>query len=363
MTNPLLQAAQTSGTPIIDGGRATFLWQGDPPGRVPPGNVAPPYLVGDFNGWDPDNAAAWSQVEEDLWSFSLDFPSDAYIEYAFFLEAREDSRTPDPFNDRTAPNGMGHVNNYFYMPEGGPTPLMDRALGVPQGKLTRHRIENSWLLADGKRWVHLYQPPIDRPVPLLVVYDAQDYLTRGRITQIVDNLIAQGRIVPIALALIDNSKTARGIEYSCNEATIGLVMTELLPLAQKHLNLVDHHQQPGAHAVLGASMGGLMAMYTGVRVPGVFGHVLSQSGAFELGKNVQTVVSHLVRHMPPQPLKIWMDVGRYEWLLEPNRRLHELLQARGYDVTYCEYNAGHNYPAWRDDLHRGLEATFGTHNP
>ena len=47
-----------------------------------------------------------------------------------------------------------------------------------------------------------------------------------------------------------------------------------------------------------------------------------------------------------------MDVGRYEWLLEPNRRLHELLGERGYDVTYHEYNAGHNYPAWRDDLWR-----------
>ncbi len=222
MTHPLLQAAQASGTPIIDGDRATFLWEGDDP---------PPYLVGDFNGWDPDSAAPWSEAGEGLWSFSLDLPPDAYIEYALLLDAREDSRTPDPFNDRTTPNGMGHVNHYFYMPGARPTELMDRAPGVPQGKLFRHRIENNWLLADGKRWVHLYRPPVEGPVPLLVVFDAQDYLTRGRITQIVDNLVAQGRIEPIALALVDNSKTARGIEYSCNEATIGFVMTEVLPLA------------------------------------------------------------------------------------------------------------------------------------
>ncbi|MGE5603120.1 MAG: alpha/beta hydrolase-fold protein [Nitrososphaerales archaeon] len=351
MAHPLLQQAQTSGTPIIDGGRATFLWQGDPP----------PYLVGDFNDWDADHAAHWSQVEEDLWSFSLEFPPDAYIEYALLLEPREDSRTPDSFNDRTAPNGLGHINHYFYMPQGRPTPLIGRAPGVPQGKLSRHRIDNDCLLADGKRWVHLYRPPVDHPVPLVVVYDAQDYLTRGRITQIVDNLIAQGRIQPIALALADNGKAARGIEYSCNEATITFVMTEILPLAQKRLNLVDHHQQPGAHAVLGASMAGLMAMYTGLRVPQVFGHVLSQSGAFEMGQGVQTVVSQLVRYMPRQPLKIWMDVGRYEWLLEPNRQMHALLQERGYDVTYHEYNAGHNYPAWRDDLWRGLEVAYGRH--
>jgi enterochelin esterase-like enzyme len=350
MTHPLLQRAQASGTPVIDGSRATFLWQGE----------QAPYLIGDFNEWDPAHAASWAQVEEGLWSFSLEFPSDAYIEYALLLEEREDSRTPDSFNDRTTPDGVGHINHYFYMPEGHPTPLLDRAPGVPQGKLSRHRIENTWLLADGKRWVHLYQPAADRPVPLLVVYDAQDYLTRGRITQIVDNLIAQGRIEPIALALADNAKTARSIEYFCNEATIGFVMTELFPLAQKHLNLVDHHQQPGAHAVLGASMGGLMATYTGLRVPQVFGRVLSQSGGFEMGRGVQTVVSQLARYMPRQPLRIWMDIGRYEWLLEPNRKLHALLQERGYDVTYHEYNAGHNYPAWRDDLWRGLEVAYGT---
>ncbi len=289
---------------------------------------------------------------------SLELPADAYIEYALLLDARDDSRTPDVFNDHTTPNGMGHVNHYFYMPAGGPTPLADRATGVPQGKLTRHRIDNSWLLADGKRWVHFYQPPVTQPVPLLVVYDAQDYLTRGRITQIVDNLIVQGRIEPLALALIDNSKTARGIEYSCNEATIAMLATELLPLAAQHLNLVAPRERPGSYGVLGASMGGLMAMYTGLRMSQVFGRVLSQSGAFAMGKH-ETVVSALVRHVPRLALRVWMDVGRYEWLLESNRSLHALLGERGYDVTYREYNGGHNYPAWRDDLAHGLEVCFG----
>lgn len=348
MTHPLLLRAQSSGAPLIDAGTATFLWQGD----------QPPYLVGDFNGWNPEYAAPWSAVEDGLWSFALDLPDDAYIEYAFLTEPKDDARLVDPLNDRTVPNGMGHVNNCFAMPGFAETPLIERATGVPQGKLSRHRIENGWLLANGKRWVHLYRPPVDRPAPLLVVYDAQDYLTRGRITQIADNLIAQGRIQPIALALVDNGGSARGVEYSCNEATVGFIMSEVLPLARERLNLVDPAEHPGAYGVLGASMGGLMALYTSLRVPEVFGRVLSQSGAFELGET-QTVVSPLVRHLPPQPLRIWMDVGRYEWLLEPNRRMRDLLGERGYDVTYREYNAGHNYPAWRNDVWRGLEVLFG----
>jgi enterochelin esterase family protein len=47
-----------------------------------------------------------------------------------------------------------------------------------------------------------------------------------------------------------------------------------------------------------------------------------------------------------------------ETLLEPNRRMRALLEARGMLVGYREYPAGHNYTAWRDDLWRGLEALF-----
>lgn len=348
MTHPLLLRAQADGAPIIDEQSATFLWEGD----------NPPYLVGDFNGWNPEYAAPWSQVEDRLWSFKLELPDDAYIEYAFLSEPRDEARVPDPFNERAAPNGIGHLNHYFYMPAAEITPLVERAPGIPQGKLTRHRIENSWLLATGKRWVHLYHPPGDHAVPLVVVYDAQDYLTRGRITQIVDNLIGQGRIEPIAMALLDNGGAARGIEYACNEATIGFVMQEVLPLARSRLNLVDPAERPGAYGALGASMGGLMALYTGLRVPEIFGRVLSQSGAFELF-DAETVAIHLVRHMPQLPLKIWMDVGRFEWLLETNQRMRDLLIERGYDVTYREYNAAHNYPAWRNDVWRGLESLYG----
>ena len=348
MTHPLLLRAQAGGAPVVEGGSATFVWQGE----------QPPYLVGDFAGWDPDYAAPWSPVEAGLWSFSVDLPDDAYIEYAFLTEPKDEARVLDPLNDNSVPNGMGQVNNCFNMPGFEETPLVQRARGVPQGRLSRHRVENGWLLATGKRWVHLYQPPVDRPTPLLVVFDAQDYLTRGRITQIVDNLTAHGRIEPVSMALVDNGGSARGVEYSCSDATVGFVMSDVLDLARERLNLVDPAERPGAYGVLGASMGGLMALYTGLRAPGVFGRVLSQSGAFEMG-DAESAVTVLARHLPKLPIRVWMDVGRYEWLLEPNRRMRELLVAQGYDPTYREYNGGHNYTCWRNDLWRGLEVLFG----
>jgi enterochelin esterase-like enzyme len=340
----ILDQAQ-QGTPVIAGDNVTFIWPGD----------QTPQLIGDLTDWEWGTPLDLTQAAPGLWTYTLTLPSDAYIEYAFWQEGQ---RLPDPLNPNTAPDGLGHHNHYFCMPDSGPTPLTRRKRGVPDGTVTRHFVEDEFLLAGRKRPVYLYQPPTSEPCLMLVVLDGQDYRRRGKIINIVDNLIAQDRIQPIALALPYHGGQARGVEYACSEATLGFLGAHVLPFAQKELKLLDVEANPGAHAILGASMGGLMALYAGLCAPHVFGHVLSQPGAFVPGDH-DTVVLDLVRHGPVRPIQVWMDVGRYEWLLDCNRRLHHLLVERGYDVTCREYNAGHNYPAWRDDLGQGLDLLFG----
>jgi enterochelin esterase family protein len=38
--------------------------------------------------------------------------------------------------------------------------------------------------------------------------------------------------------------------------------------------------------------------------------------------------------------------------------MRDLLTEAGYTLTYREYNGGHNYTAWREEVWRGLEALF-----
>ena len=71
------------------------------------------------------------------------------------------------------------------------------------------------------------------------------------------------------------------------------------------------------------------------------------------------MVWDLTSHGQEQPVRVWMNVGRLEGLLEPNRRFHQHLLSRGYEVSYQECNAGHNYTAWRNDVWQGLELMFG----
>ena len=163
------------------------------------------------------------------------------------------------------------------------------------------------------------------------------------------------------MAMIANGGKARIIEYACSETTVGFVMEKVLPLARRHLNLLDPGDAPGApgaYGVLGASMGGLMSLYTALRVPQVFGHVISQSGAFASDEH-EWVTTELVRHAPTRPIKIWMDAGKFEWLSGANQNMQALLRDKGYDVTYRQFSGGHNYPAWRDDVWRGLETVLG----
>jgi enterochelin esterase-like enzyme len=345
--HPLLERARKKGNPIIKGSTATFLWEGK----------TAPHLIDDSHEWE-ENPVPMERLEPGLWSATLTLSRDAYLEYGF-MDPETQERLDDPLNpDRYLWNGLSAYNHFFYMPKGGPTPLVNVAPGVPRGKVTRHKVETDSMAVGDERTVYLYQPPVKRPVPLVVVYDGPDYLRRAKLATIVDNLIAQKRIRPVALALVQNGGQARVIEYGCSEMTLGFVAVKVLELAREHLNLIDINQKPGAYGIMGASMGGLMALYTGLRLPGMFGKVLSQSGAFSFPEH-EFITSDLVRHLPKQNINIWMDVGSLEGLLDCNRQMAALLKEKGYRVTYREYPAGHNYTAWRDDLWRGLEALFG----
>ncbi|RKH52069.1 alpha/beta hydrolase-fold protein [Corallococcus aberystwythensis] len=343
-TRTLEARARKEGTPLIDGDTATFVWKG--PRQV--------FLQGDFQDWH-GKPLPLERVGKGLWARSLALPEDAYVEYA--LQDAKGRRVRDVLNPRRSDNGFGDFNHCFWMPKGQPTPLGKRGRDVPKGRVTRHQLETHEWAVGRKRAVSLYAPPVKGPVPLMVVLDGDDYLKRVQLPTLVDNLIAAGRMRPVAMAFVANGGPARTVEYGCNEATVGFLEQRVLPLAREHLSLVDEGRTPGAHAVLGSSLGGLMALYAAQRLPRVFGRVLSQSGAFAI-EGSDMVVFDLARRTGQPPLHVWMDCGRFEGLQDGNERLLPTLHATGHRVTYRPYSGGHNYPAWQTSLPAGLEEIF-----
>ena len=342
-THPLLAMARTIGNPVIGGEKVTFIWQGK----------TAPRLIDDLHNWGED-PQTMQRAGTELWSCSMPLAADAYFEYAF-LDPKTGERLPDPLNPNRIWNGINAYNHYFYMPRSGPTPLVQSIKGVARGTVTRHQVPTKEYVVGANRTVYLYQPPVKAPVPLVVVYHGPDYLKRTRLNVIVDNLIAAKRVRPFAMAMVQNGGSARSLEYSCSESTLGFVFKCVISLAQEHLTLTPPGGEP--YGVLGASLGGMMALYTGMRLPKVFGKVLSQSGAFLLPEH-QFVVIDLVRYAPRPEIDIWMNAGHYERMLDSNRQMYALLKEKKYKVKYHEFSGGHNFTAWRDDIWRGLEALF-----
>jgi enterochelin esterase-like enzyme len=340
----ILNRLQTEGNPIIDGQLVTFFWHGQ----------NPPDLIADFNDWNELTPITLHKVEKSLWSFSIELPKDSYIEYCF---ARNHRRIADPFNKRRTPNGMGKTNFYFSMPEFSTTTLDQPQKGVTYSDITTHNVPTGDFIAGKNRKVHLFSPAGEQPLPLMVVYDGQDYLKRTTLPVIVSNLVAQGRIQPVALAMVENVSRYRLMEYACSESTLGFLITELLPFVRDKLNIIDYTLTQGVYGVCGASMGGLMALYTALRAPHIFGRVLSQSGAYSIA-GFDFVLWDLVSSKEQLPLNIFMDCGRFEELFNSNQQMADLLTKKGYQLCYREYNGGHNYPSWRNELIHGLEFLF-----
>jgi enterochelin esterase family protein len=346
-THPLIEKANEQDNPIIEGNQVTFIWQGK----------TAPHLIDDIHDWE-EHPQKMTRIEKGLWTYSTELSADAYLEYSFY-EPLSKQRITDPLNGKTVYNGLGNYNHFFYMPGHFPTDLAEIRKHIPRGKVTHH-IVNTWILADdGQREVYLYRSPAKEPVPLLIVYDGVDYLERAKLNIIVDNLIHEKRIQPIAMAFLQNGGDRRGVEYACSDATVMWLDNVILPLARKHLRLLDVETHRGAYGALGASFGGLMSVYTGLRMPEIFGKVISQSGVFESeGRNFAAV--DLIRAGQSRDVKIWMDVGRFDSLLDDNRRMQPILHENGYDVTYREFSGGHNYTCWQNEVGIALEKMFGT---
>jgi enterochelin esterase family protein len=66
------------------------------------------------------------------------------------------------------------------------------------------------------------------------------------------------------------------------------------------------------------------------------------------------------------PIQFYLDVGVYEdrgmgiSSLRVVRHMRDVLQAKGYPLTYAEHSGGHDYVVWRQTLVDGLISLIGS---
>ena len=363
---PLAEPVEREGSERL----VTFLWRGGDETR----NVL---VVG-----SPSDLASAEGIEEarlsrlpgtDVWYRSRRMRADARFAYAFSVndslvpaakateqeeEARWAALKPDPLNPRRAPEPLTSLAE---LPAARKQPWIEPHPDVPAGRVEEHRFRSERL--GNERIVRIYTPPgydpQGKPYGLLVVLDGKTYTSDVPTPTILDNLLAARRIPSLVAVFVANaSPEARSLELSCHPPFAEFLARELLPWVRRGYRVTA---DPARTVIAGSSLGGLAAAFCGFRRPDVFGLVLSQSGAFQRGLPAEFARADRLS------LRFSLDAGVLETtpfqqfgsLYHANVHLHDVLVAKGYDVSFRTFPGGHDYFWWRETIADGLIALLG----
>ena len=374
------QQVQQQGTPLVEPWKdgkvlVTFLWRdrGNTNVRLfgsPSGDHNPLQKLANSDVW-------WTSVVMDprarlSYGFAPDVPQLPQAQAAQQRRMILATLQRDPLNPNTFPTHLRKgVDDVFQgrsvmtLPQAAVQPWVAERAHVRQGTLTRHVVHSQVLGNDRDVWT--YVPAGVTPATqqgLLVLFDAHAFVHDVPTPRILDNLIADGLIPPMAAVIVGNaSPEARGQELPPNLKFAQFMAEELMPwVKQQGLS-----QLARKTVVAGSSYGGLVSSYLGLTHPELFGNVLSMSGSYWWAPEGEPSgwMQRAWKALPnPAPhVRFYIDAGALETgrggragILESSRELGDILRARGLSVTQREFVSGHDYVQWQGSLGCGLVA-------
>lgn len=369
-------AVAGTGTPLVgpdplgsdDHAAVTFLWRGAPGTRavqVLPNKLGDPRAPEDNLMEHVPGTGVWHwtlRLRRD-WRGTYDFyvdegdgPGPEAPDYWQWLRTR---RRHDPLNHRSLPRRWGgDAVSYAELPA---APSARDWLPRPdavRGEVSVHEVPSAHLGGDRRVWT--YRPAgaigaTEAELPVLVLLDGEHWQPHLGLANLLDNLVADGRIPPLVALLPDSVDVAsRWTDLACSQDFVAFLDDELLPWAAARLPVTD---DPARTVVAGQSLGGLTAAYASLAAPHRFGNVLAQSGSFWWpdGPDAEWLTARIAE-TPRLPVRFWLSFGEQEWVALPAaRRLRDTLADAGYDdASYREFNGGHDYLCWRTELADGL---------
>jgi enterochelin esterase-like enzyme len=297
-------------------------------------------------------------------------PNDARFIYGFNYFKLQ---TAGPAGEIELRDMFHGYDSVVVMPEAPRSAWLAAREGGGTGKLVQQILQSRYM--EEERSVTVYTPPDFNPTvehALLVVFDGEDYASaQGNkpdwgnwvaAPRILDNLSADNSIRP-TIAIFVDSMGKRGSDLP-SKAFANFVALEIIPWARIRYSIADGP----SHVVLaGASRGGYAAANIAYEHPEVVGNVLSQSGSFwikgapeenhPIWPSDDGRLIKLLKQSDRLPIRFYMEVGLYDvgsGMLGTNRQLRDILELKGYELDYREFNGGHAYANWRVSFADGL---------
>ena len=230
--------------------------------------------------------------------------------------------------------------------------------GAPPGRLIPAT------LANGSRgWWHIPAGPAPEQWDVRVLFDGDDQQGER-----LDAWVAAGVKRRVTLLVDSGDLRARVRDLSCSTAMIQALVNALDGADPSDFG-APLTRDPAGTSIAGQSLGGLSALFAQCVAPQRFGASVCQSGSFWWPNvagsgpaNASSAVvpewlTHAIETSRPQLSRVHLEVGTHEWvLLEPTRRLRDVLADVTESLHYREFDGGHDSACWEVQLPSALMA-------
>lgn len=237
----------------------------------------------------------------------------------------------------------------------GDGPAWYDARNVPHGVVSRVTYHSE--ITAGEREMYIYTPPAYDPkkqYPVLYLFGGSGELAStwslfGRVNFIEDNLIAEGKALPMIIVMPNNQVVHRS-DPKHTERTFDLfekeVITQVIPYVEKNYSVKPGKQN---RAIAGLSMGGRHAQVIGFNNLDVFGSIGILSAAESLA------LTPAIESADFNSKVDYLFVGAGTNETNPKARhvlLHEELLKRNIRHDYyIGSNGAHDFVTWRHLLY------------
>jgi len=240
----------------------------------------------------------------------------------------------------------------------GDGPAYYDARDVPHGAVTRNIYHSDVL--DGEREMYVYTPPgydPSREYPVLYLVggsgeSASNWSLMGRANFIMDNLLAEGAVVPMVIAMPNNQVVHRRLPNHV-EFTFDLFEKDLvghiIPFVEANYSVqADRH----GRALAGLSMGGRHTQFVGFKRLDLF----ASFGVLSAGSVDSETDSAEFLNDPDINEKVdYLFVGQGTHEASPGNRTEALhLALENHNIEHEYYvggNGAHDWSTWRHLLH------------
>ncbi len=303
--------------------------------------------------------------ERGVWSVTVGPIEPELYEYNFTIDGFQ---TLDPGNAVVKPSRTPRTS-LLEVP--GNPPRLSEFQDVPHGTVRIHWYQSRSL--GRRRGLYVYTPPgYDQDTktryPILyLLHGAADneaaWTVSGRAPMIVDNLLAQGKSVPMVIVMPDGHAAPwpprdfqRGLSSNMTDFERDLLQ-DVMPLVEKSYRV---RADPAHRAIAGLSMGGGQSLTIGLNHPELFGWIGGFSAAIF---QPETTVAKAMADPKATNQKLrllWIACGTDDRLVQNARQLSDLLDRHQIRHEFHATPGNHSWPVWRRYLAEFAPLLFTT---